>query len=388
MLTSRAAHQDVNVAIIKKRELRADQSTISTWLDRLDQYCRPPSELDMRVSERFSYRLGTLRLELPEDLDKTTHQAVVARNISREGVGLLSSHFVYPRAACQVLLRSPYGCDQVVPGRVARCRYLVGSTSLYEVGVRFDRPVDVPLFAPHGKLVSILLVDDAETTQRLLASFLGRLNVELSHAATAGQAFRLSGQCDFDLVLIDLENDAFDPIAVARYLRGDGFVGPIIGLTIQIGDDLDSVCHKTGFTGYIGKPLTRDAMRDLVGTLTDPPVVSTLMHDDALAPLIDEFVKTLRDRVSEMAVAFQDRDADALEQIVYALRGVAGSYGFDDITTASALVQALLAAGDSWSIVRPPLLRLMHLCLKARPATSPPAMAPRAVSAWPALALD
>ena len=376
------------MAIIKKRELRTDQNTINTWLDRLDRQSRPRGGTDLRASQRFVYRLGTLTLELPEDHDNETHQAVVARNISREGVGLLSSHFVYPRAECRVFLRSPYGRDQVVPGRVARCRYLVGSTSLYEVGVRFGRPVDVPLFAPHGRLVSILVVDDAETTHRLLAGFLGTLNVELSHAASAGQAFRLSGQCDFDLVLIDLESDTLDPVAVARYLRGDGFVGPIIGLTTQLGDELDTVCRKTGFTGYIGKPLTRDAMREFIGTLMDRPVISSLAHDDALAPLIDEFVRTLRDRVSEMAVAFQDRDAETLEGIVYALRGVAGSYGFENITTASALVQALVAAGESWPHIRPSLLQLMHLCLKARPATSPPAMATRSVTDWPALPLD
>jgi CheY-like chemotaxis protein len=359
-----------------QRSLRADPQTVASWLDRLDRRIAPPTRLNLRRSERFAYRPPELMLELPQEEGGSTCHAVACRNISREGLGLLAGQLIYPQSACRITLVSPYGRRQTVAGRVARCRYLVGSGSLYEVGIDFDRPIDVAVLAPQARLVRVLLVDAAATTHQLVSSFLHSLRARLTCAVTADEAASAMAGEDFDLVLIDLESESFDAFGLVRQFRGAGYVGPVIGMTVQPGTDLHARCESAGCTGYISKPITRDDVHSLVGSLTHPPLVSPLAQDQALAPLIDGFVAGLRERVAAMSLAGQADDLDTLERIVRDLRAEAGSYGFIPITEEAAYVQALIAASQPREKILRAVRRLMHLCLKARPATCPPESLP------------
>jgi hypothetical protein len=97
-----------------------------------------------------------------------------------------------------------------------------------------------------------------------------------------------------------------------------------------------------------------------------------LAGDPALAPLINRFATGLRDRVGEMSRAVQAGDRDAQERIVRDLRAQAGSYGFESISEEAALVHTLITADVPSRSVHAALQRLIDLCLRARPATSPP----------------
>jgi len=189
---------------------------------------------------------------------------------------------------------------------------------------------------------------------------------------TAEEALRLGGRGDFDLVLVNLEGPSFDGLEIVRNIRRSGYVGPIIGLTDQAGDELRGQCAAAGCTGYLTKPITREELLELVGGLVDQPIVSTLASDDDMAPLIDQFVAGLRDKVAQLSIANDLRDVDSLRGVVRRLRSEAGSYGFEIISRRAAYVEALLVSGEVGPRLTRALRRLMHVCLKARPATSPP----------------
>lgn len=354
------------------RGLRADAATVVAWLDRLDQSAAQGSHPDQRQSNRFPYRPGPLTLQVLRGDEFSDSYVIACRNVSREGLGFLAGQFLYPGARCRVALPSPYGCDQTVSGRVARCRYLMGSAVLHEVGLTFERPVDVTLLAPHGRLLHVLVVDDSEVTHELVRRLLRRRHVDLACATSSEDAVRLGARGEFDLILVDLESASFNGLDVVRRMRRRGYVGPIIGLTAQAGDERREECAAAGCTGYLTKPITREELLDLVGGLLDQPVVSTLADDEDMAPLIDHFVAGLRDKVSQLAVAHNLRDTATLQNIVRRLRAEAGSYGFEIISRRAAYVEALLSVGEVGSRVGKALRRLMHVCLKARPATSPP----------------
>lgn len=285
---------------------------------------------------------------------------------------MLAGQFLYPGSACRVTLPSPYGCDQTVGARVRRCRYLVGSAVLHEVGLVFDRPVDVTLLAPHGRLLHVLLVEDSEVTYELVRRLLRNRHVDLACATTAEKALRLAGRGEFDLVLVNLEGPSFNGLEIVQGIRRQGYVGPIIGLTDQAGDQRRIECANAGCTGYLTKPITREELLELVNGLVDQPIVSTLADDDDMAPLIDHFVAGLRDKVSQLSIANDFRDVATLREVVRRLRAEAGSYGFEIISQRAAYVEALLVSGEAGPRLVRALRRLMHVCLKARPATSPP----------------
>jgi hypothetical protein len=130
--------------------LRVDDRTIQTWLDRLNSNTLSPTQLDRRLLPRLECRQLMLVLE-PMDSDNAgARYQVAGRNLSREGLGLLAGRFFFPQTPCRLMLTDSLGRRGTLGGRVTRCRYLTGSATLYEVGVKFDQPIG----AGHAQSVS------------------------------------------------------------------------------------------------------------------------------------------------------------------------------------------------------------------------------------------
>jgi CheY-like chemotaxis protein len=346
-----------------------DQRTVGVWLDRLDSRVRPPRGLDQRLSPRFAYRAETLTLHVCGADETDMPHAVAGRNISRDGVGVLAGQFIYPQSACRVGLSSPFGCTEEVAGHVVRCRYVLGSGSLYDVGVQFDDPIDVARFAPRARHFGVLVFGADAATTELIAGFLRDENTELTSSAEVEEAVAAVAGGGLDLVLIDLDHGPTGGFALTRRLRSDGYVGPVLAMTVQVTADVRNGCAASGCTGYLSKPLYRAQLCELVRALADQPLVSALAHDPALAPLIDQFVAGLRERVAEMSRASQAGDLAELARLVRDLRAQAGSYGFEPISDEAALVQALCAADTPIAQIQPALHNLLDACLRARPAS-------------------
>jgi HPt (histidine-containing phosphotransfer) domain-containing protein len=173
-------------------------------------------------------------------------------------------------------------------------------------------------------------------------------------------------------LLLDLEGVDGNPFELTWGLRRAGYLGSIVGVTLRAAHRLREWCEQAGLTGYLPKPVTRDALVALVERLRVEPLLSTLRHDVALAPLINEFVASLRARAKRMVVALERGDLTAVWQTVLKLRGDAGSYGFYEITEEAEHVQSLLSLEVPAQRYRAALTDLIHLCLAARPVAAAP----------------
>jgi len=114
-----------------------------------------------------------------------------------------------------------------------------------------------------GESARILLVDDEQSVQTLLAYPLRKDGYEVVPALDGRQALDLFAEQRFDLVVLDLMLPKVDGIEVCRRLRGRSQV-PIIMLTAK-DDEIDKVVGlEMGADDYITKPFSVREFRSRV----------------------------------------------------------------------------------------------------------------------------
>ena len=104
--------------------------------------------------------------------------------------------------------------------------------------------------------VTILLVDDEETIQKLLTFPLERAGHRVVHARDGEEALERFRSEDVDLVVLDLMLPKMDGLEVCRRMRAEASAVPIIMLTAR-GDEVDKVLGlELGADDYITKPFS------------------------------------------------------------------------------------------------------------------------------------
>jgi len=135
---------------------------------------------------------------------------------------------------------------------------------------------------------TILLVDDEDSVQKLLAYPLERDGYRVLPARNGEEALDRFGREQVDLVVLDLMLPRLDGLEVCRRLRAQSSV-PIIMLTAR-GDELDKVLGlELGADDYITKPFSirefRSRVRALLRRASAPrhdPRESEVIADDDL----------------------------------------------------------------------------------------------------------
>lgn len=101
--------------------------------------------------------------------------------------------------------------------------------------------------------------------------------------------------------------------------------------------------------------------------LNQRPIQSSLRDDPDMAPVIEEFVVELSDRVTQLRNMFESGQADELRRLAHQLKGAGSGYGYEPITAAAAkLESALKAMPPELGSVRGQLEELIDLCQRAR----------------------
>lgn len=358
---------------VQLRQLRRSAEDVRAVLDQLD--AQTPAEHCVRSTKRFSYRVKSLLIEIAQPNGGWVAYAMPTRNISRDGLCFLNSHFVYNGTSCRVTLVSLQDRRVTVAGEVVRCRYLEGTASIYEVGLRFVKPIDVSMFHRSATRSRVLVIDDDPAVGPLITCMLRSGNVDVLHTTSPKDGVETALREPFSMLLLDFEIPDCDAVEVAADLRRRGFAQPIIALTADPSDAVRGKCIHAGCNVWLAKPIDRDSLLAVVDAAREEPLVSTLLDDPAMSPIVDTFVQTLRARVEALRKAAAEGSLDALRTLVTALKGDGGSYGFAPISSAAAEVESTLSRADDVSL-HSKLLALCTLCLSARSASvkaDPPA---------------
>ena len=112
--------------------------------------------------------------------------------------------------------------------------------------------------------VRILLIEDDSLNANFFLAVLEHDGHLVAHESSGivGQA-RAQAE-PFDLVLCDIDLRGQDGIAVCRALRGSGFRGKLVVLTIHSDEPDRALAREAGFDGFLEKPITPLALRAAV----------------------------------------------------------------------------------------------------------------------------
>jgi len=349
------------------RTIRLDDAAIDEIMKKLDDSTLDV-ERERRGTPRYGYNVkGCVVHMQPQGGGPPTSYLVPTRNISNTGMGFLHGAFIYPGSKCVIQLITMHGTWQNVPAEVVRCVYIVNG--VHDIGVRFFESIDASEFCAEAAPCRVLIVDDNPAILRLGETLLRAMNADIDKADSGEAAIELASQRVYDVILMDMDMPDIDGFETVKRLRDRGYSGTIVAATgmTQPGDK--EKCLEVGCNSYIPKPFGREQLSALLRSLRQEPLLSSFAQDRTMMPLIDGFVKDLPTRIREIEAAYAADDFDALQTACRNLKGEAGSFGFEPISSAASDVENAVVANKSKADVKKPFSNLVRLCCQARAST-------------------
>lgn len=129
----------LHASVVRINAVRVDKVLLVGVLDLMD-HSQAEAAAEQRRGHRLRYRIRNAII-FPNNLDRTTAFIVPTRNLSADGMSFLHSHMMYTGRPCVVQLPSRAGRWLSINATVVRCRHV--RAMLHEVGIRFDRPIDL-----------------------------------------------------------------------------------------------------------------------------------------------------------------------------------------------------------------------------------------------------
>ena len=247
---------------------------------------------------------------------------------------------------------------------MVRCRYL--EKSLYEVGVQFDRKIQVTDFCASAMKPHILLVEDDDQSAKLAVHHLTALNAVIDHVEDGHQAVAAALSQIYNCVLMDLDMPVMDGLEATRKLRSEGYVGLIVACTGLSKPEDKQRALEAGCDRYLPKPFSKEDLSNLLKILKQEPLISSLQDDPTIIDLIEGFVREIPMLLRSLEAAFALGDDDALENNARTLKANAGGFGFEPISESAAALEAAVAAKRPKSEIKKLIETAANWCLLAR----------------------
>jgi CheY-like chemotaxis protein len=115
----------------------------------------------------------------------------------------------------------------------------------------------------------VLVVDDVSDVTEMIALFLKHAGYDVTTANSAGNALKLAGDANFDLVISDIGMPEMNGYELAECLRGitDYATTPLIAVTGYTEYDDRGRSLRAGFDAHLTKPINPSQLLELITTL-------------------------------------------------------------------------------------------------------------------------
>lgn len=113
----------------------------------------------------------------------------------------------------------------------------------------------------------ILVAEDNLVNQKIIARHLRKLGVAHDLAANGQEAIGLLARENYDLILMDISMPAMDGEEATRLIRQElQLTLPIVALTANVLQADRDRYHQIGMNGWLGKPFSREELRQTLAT--------------------------------------------------------------------------------------------------------------------------
>jgi HPt (histidine-containing phosphotransfer) domain-containing protein len=106
-----------------------------------------------------------------------------------------------------------------------------------------------------------------------------------------------------------------------------------------------------------------------MSSTSSQPIYSTLAADPDMSELVEMFVEEMPNRVAGLAAALDGGDWALLGRLAHQIKGAAGSYGFGQLTPASAKLEKSCKSQDPEDAIQTACEDLLAMCAALRAGT-------------------
>ncbi len=104
---------------------------------------------------------------------------------------------------------------------------------------------------------------------------------------------------------------------------------------------------------------------------SEAALYSSLGDDPDLAEIVEMFVDEMSERIEKFEQLLEATDWESLRRAGHQLKGAAGSYGFDQLTSYAARVEAASQEGqDDLEEIKAAVEELVEMCRRVRPGAA------------------
>ncbi len=218
----------------------------------------------------------------------------------------------------------------------------------------------------------VLLAEDSPDNQRLITMYISKAGAEVDCASNGQEAVEKALAGDFQLVLMDMQMPVMDGIEATQWLRKAGYTGPIVALTANAMKEDRERCSRAGCDAFLSKPIETgpfyEALARYLPGATEPQARNTakpaVEYDPDLLELATTFIEDLPGRVQSMRESCDQADWQELASLAHKLKGIAGSFGFPDITEQAAVIEKQVKQ-EEYASLNGNLTALNALCEQA-----------------------
>lgn len=116
-----------------------------------------------------------------------------------------------------------------------------------------------------GENTRILVVEDNEINQLVLCHMIEALNIQYDIAVNGQQACELAAECQYDLILMDLQMPVMDGLTASRVLTSQPqFTTPIVAVTANVMPVDIKSAKEAGMSDYLAKPIEMKALQEVI----------------------------------------------------------------------------------------------------------------------------
>lgn len=230
-----------------------------------------------RIHTRVPFADPFIRVVIEGENGSRREMMLACRNLSRGGVGLLHSTFMYPNTRVITYLPRTDGTVPGLRGKVVRVQHRGGV--VHEIGIKFEKDINprdylpgdftevVPSFervAPDKLNGVVIFVTTSDTIRRAVKGFLLETNLNFKFVENSEQAIAAVDESP-EMVFVDIEFEDSTGPELVKKLRVRGFNHPMA----LIGDPgsglIRSIVKVCGADALVRTPMTQDGLLRVLG---------------------------------------------------------------------------------------------------------------------------